>query len=225
MPSPNTDLFAHAAVGAVNYESDIRPTVMFDRLFHIVLPALHLQWQLAITRRCSSHALQGSLSNFAGGVLILLFKPFEVENYIEAQGHGGTVKSIQIFSTTLLTPDNKTIIIPNGELSNGSIINYSKQPTRRVDFIFGIGYGDDIQKAKKILSDIVDKDKRILDSPEPAIKVAELADSSVNLAVRVWCKTSDYWDVFFDMQENVKQTFDKKGISIPFPQMEMHMEK
>ncbi|RMF61691.1 MAG: mechanosensitive ion channel family protein [Calditrichaeota bacterium] len=168
-------------------------------------------------------ALQGSLANFAGGVLILLFKPFKVGDFIEAQGHAGTVKEIQVFNTLMLTPDNKTVILPNGQLSSGSIINYSAQDTRRVDMIFGIGYDDDLQKAKAVLEKLVQEDERIHADPEPLVRVAELADNSVNFAVRVWCNTSDYWNVFFDLQEKVKTTFDAEGISIPYPQRDVHI--
>lgn len=168
-------------------------------------------------------ALQGSLSNFAGGVLILLFRPFKVGDFLEAQGYSGTVSSIQIFTTVLKTPDNKTIIIPNGGLANGSMINYSTEPTRRVDMTFGIGYSDDIAKAKNVLRDLVTDDARILKDPEPAIFVSALADSSVNFAVRVWCNSADYWAIYRDMQEKVKLTFDAQGLSIPFPQRDVHL--
>ncbi len=168
-------------------------------------------------------ALSGNLSNFAGGVLILLLKPFKVGDFINAQGHAGTVHAIQVFHTILKTPDNKTIIIPNGALSNGSIINFSTEPQRRVDMTFGIGYADDIQKAKDILNRLIQSDDRILKEPEPAIVVSELADSSVNFAVRAWCNAADYWGIFFDMQEKVKGAFDKEGVTIPFPQQELHV--
>lgn len=168
-------------------------------------------------------ALQGSLANFAGGVLILLFKPFKVGDFIEAQGYAGSVFAIQIFNTILKTPDNKRIIIPNGSLSNGSITNFSAEPTRRVDMAFGISYDDDIKKAKSILKDIVEADERILKDPAPVIVLKELADSSVNFAVRTWCNAPDYWNIFFDMQEKVKLEFDSKGISIPFPQRDVHL--
>ena len=168
-------------------------------------------------------ALQGSLANFAGGVLILMFKPYKVGDVIDAQGHIGRVDSIQIFNTVLKTPDNKTIIIPNGPLSNGSITNVSTEPQRRVDMTFGIGYSDDILKTKDVLKNIIDNDTRILKDPAPAILVSELADSSVNFAVRVWCNSADYWGIYFDMHENVKLTFDKEKISIPFPQWDVHM--
>ncbi len=168
-------------------------------------------------------ALQGSLANFAGGVLILLFKPYKVGDFIEAQGFSGSVKEIQIFNTILKTGDNKIIIIPNGPLAGGNIINYSTMPTRRVDMTFGIGYDDDLKKAKEVLHRLVQEDERILKDPEPMIAVSELADSSVNFTVRVWCKSSDYWGVYFDMQEKVKLTFDQEKLSIPYPQQDVHI--
>ena len=168
-------------------------------------------------------ALQGSLSNFAGGVLILLFKPYKAGDFIEAQGEAGVVEEIQIFTTQLRTGDNKTIIIPNGPLANGNITNYSAKPTRRVDFTFGIGYGDDIDKARATLQGIIDADSRIHKDPEPMIVVGALADSSVNFTVRVWVDSSDYWGVFFETTEQVKKTFDQQGISIPFPQTDVHV--
>jgi small conductance mechanosensitive channel len=168
-------------------------------------------------------ALQGSLANFAGGVLILLFKPFKVGDVIEAQGHLGVVKHIQIFNTILTTGDNRIVIIPNGPLSNGSLVNINQEPTRRIDFSFGIGYGDDIDKAKSVLEGLVAGEARILKDPAHLIAVEALADSSVNIKVRVWVNTADYWGVFFGMTESVKKTFDKEGISIPFPQRDVHM--
>lgn len=168
-------------------------------------------------------SLQGSLANFAGGVLIIFFKPFKVGDVIEAQGYIGSVNSIQVFNTILKTPDNKTIIIPNGSLSNGSITNYTTEARRRVDMTFGIGYGDDIKKTKEVLRALVEEDKRIHHEPEPVVVVSELGDSSVNFAVRAWTNTSDYWNVYFDMQEKVKLEFDKHGISIPFPQRDVHI--
>lgn len=168
-------------------------------------------------------ALSGTLQNFAGGVMILIFKPFRVGNFVEAQGYAGVIKEIQIFNTIMTTGDNKTVIIPNGGLSNSAMTNYSTQPTRRVDMTFGIGYGDDIKKAKEILANITAADERILKDPATFIAVSELADSSVNFVVRAWVNSADYWGVFFDMQETVKITFDKEGISIPFPQRDVHM--
>jgi len=168
-------------------------------------------------------ALQGSLSNFAGGVLILILKPFKVGDFIDAQGYTGTVASINVFNTILKTPDNKTVILPNGGLSNSDLTNYSTEATRRVDMTFGIGYDDDIKKAKSILQKFVNEDQRVLKDPEPKIVVSELEDSSVNIAVKVWCIAADYWSIYFDMHENVKLEFDKENISIPFPQRDVHV--
>lgn len=171
-------------------------------------------------------ALSGTLQNFAGGVMILMFKPFKVGNYITAQGHSGIVNEIQIFNTILKTPDNKTIIIPNGGLSTGSMINFSAEPMRRVDFTFGIAYGDDVDKAKAVLMKLIEADERILKEPaEPFIAVSELADSSVNLVVRVWADASNYWGIYFGLTEQVYKTFDKEGLNIPFPQMDVHVQK
>ncbi len=168
-------------------------------------------------------ALSGTLQNFAGGVMILIFKPFKVGDVIEAQGYTGGVKEIQIFVTILTTPDNKTIIIPNGGLSNGSMINYSTQANRRVDWVVGVSYGEDIEKVRGVINKLVAADQRILKDPAPFVKVGELADSSVNFTVRAWVNAADYWDVFFDMNENVYTTFEKEGIGIPFPQMDVHV--
>jgi small conductance mechanosensitive channel len=168
-------------------------------------------------------ALSGTLQNFAGGVMILLFKPFKAGDYIDAQGYSGSVSEIQIFNTILKTPDNKTIIIPNGGLATGSMVNYSTEPQRRVDFSFGIGYGDDVDKAKEVLMHLIDADERILKDPAPFVAVAELADSSVNLVVRVWANASDYWGIHFDLIEQVYKTFEKEGLNIPFPQMAVHV--
>ena len=168
-------------------------------------------------------ALQGSLANFAGGVLILFFKPYKVGDVIEAQGHIGVVKEIQIFNTILTTADNRIVIIPNGALSNSSMININQQPTRRIDFSFGIGYGDSIDNAKAVLQKLVDAETRILKDPGNLIAIEALADSSVNIKVRVWVNTPDYWGVHFAMIEAVKKAFDAEGISIPFPQRDVHI--
>ena len=168
-------------------------------------------------------ALQGSLANFAGGVLVLLFKPFKVGDFVEAQGVAGSVAEIQIFNTVIRTGDNKTIIVPNGAISNGIITNFSAQPTRRVDFVFGIGYGDDIVQAKSTLERLFSEDARTLSDPAVMVVVSELADSSVNITVRAWVDAADYWGLYFDMLEKVKQTFDAEGISIPFPQRDLHV--
>ena len=171
-------------------------------------------------------ALSGTLQNFAGGVMILIFKPFKIGDFIDAQGHAGVVNEIQIFNTILKTPDNKTIIIPNAGLSSGSMTNFSVEPKRRVDFTFGIAYGDDVDKAKEVLMALIKADERIIDDPaEPFIAVSELADSSVNLVVRVWAEAANYWGIYFDLTEKVYKTFDKEGLSIPFPQMDVHVQK
>ncbi len=170
-------------------------------------------------------ALSGTLQNFAGGVMILLFKPFKTGDFIEAQGYMGTVSEIQLFNTIMKTPDNKTIIIPNGGLSTGSMVNYSAEPQRRVDFVFGIGYGDDVDKAKQVLMNLINADARILKDPEPFVAVTELADSSVNLVVRVWAEAADYWGIYFDLTEKVYKTFEKEGLNIPYPQMDVHLQK
>jgi small conductance mechanosensitive channel len=170
-------------------------------------------------------ALSGTLQNFAGGVMILLFKPFKVGDVIDAQGYLGTVKEIEIFVTILTTPDNRTIIIPNGPLSTGSLINFSTQPTRRVDWTFGIAYGDDVDKAYEVLDRLIAADDRILKDPEPFRALIELADSSVNIVVRCWVNAGDFWGVYFNMNEQVYKSFDKEGLSIPFPQTDVHVHK
>ncbi|MCB1735847.1 MAG: mechanosensitive ion channel [Gammaproteobacteria bacterium] len=170
-------------------------------------------------------ALQSSLSNFASGVMMIIFRPFKVGDFIEAGGTAGVVEEINIFTTQLRTGDNKTMFVPNGSIMGGNITNVSAKPTRRVDMTFGIGYGDDIKKAKEVLADILAKDERVLKDPAPLVAVAELADSSVNFAVRPWVKSGDYWGVFFDTQEQVKLRFDAEGISIPFPQTDIHLIK
>lgn len=170
-------------------------------------------------------ALQGSLANFAGGVLVLMFRPYKVGDFVDAQGVAGTVAEIQIFSTIIKTPDNKVIIVPNGAISNGIITNFSKEATRRVDFVFGIGYSDDIAKAKAVIGRLVAADERAMTDPEPVIVVSELADSSVNITTRVWANAADYWGLFFDLTENVKLAFDQEDISIPFPQRDVHLHQ
>lgn len=168
-------------------------------------------------------ALSGTLQNFAGGVMILIFKPFKVGDFIEAQGHSGVVREIQIFNTILMSGDNKKIILPNAPVSSGAMVNYSAEPTRRVDFIFGIGYNDNIDEAKATIMALIKADERIFTDPAPFIAVKELADSSVNFVVRVWSESGNYWGIYFDMQEKVKKTFDEKGIGIPYPQMDVHV--
>lgn len=170
-------------------------------------------------------SLQGSLSNFAAGVMLLVFRPFKAGDFVEAGGAAGVVKSIGIFTSVMTTGDNKEIIIPNGAIYGGNIINYSAKDTRRVDMVFGIGYGDDLKKAKTILEEMVTQDPRILQDPAPQVAVSELGDSSVNFVVRPWAATSDFWGVKFDFTEAVKLRFDQEGISIPFPQMDVHVHK
>lgn len=170
-------------------------------------------------------ALQGSLSNFAGGVLILFLRPFRAGDYIEAQGTGGTVESIMIFHTVLKTGDNKTVILPNGALSNGSIVNFSRKPTRRVDLNLGIDYGDDLQQARAILLAIANADERVLQEPKPVVYLTSLGDNSVNISLRMWVKSADYWGVFFELQEQAKERFDAEGINFPFPQRTVHLAK
>lgn len=168
-------------------------------------------------------ALQGSLANFASGVMLIVFRPFKVGDYVEAGGSAGAVEEVHIFNTILKSPDNRKIIIPNSHVTGGSITNYSAKETRRVDMVFGIGYDDDIKKAKETLEEIVNADPRVLKDPAPTIALSELGDSSVNFVVRPWVKTADYWAVYFDMHEKVKLTFDQKSISIPFPQRDVHL--
>jgi small conductance mechanosensitive channel len=170
-------------------------------------------------------ALQGSLANFAGGVLILVLRPYKVGDVIEAQGVIAMVTEIQIFHTILKTFDNKIIIIPNGPLGNSTIINYSAEPTRLVEWVFGIGYEDDIDKAKEIIQKTIFTDDRILNKENPFINLSELADSSVNFKVRAEVEQDNYWSVFFEMTENVKKAFDKEGITIPFPQRDVHLHQ
>ncbi len=170
-------------------------------------------------------ALQGSLSNFAAGVMLIIFRPFKTGDFIEAGGTTGTVEEIQIFTTKLRTPDNKSIIIPNSKVSSDNIINYSAKPVRRVDFVFGIGYDDDIDHAKNVINDVLATDERILKDPPVTIGVLEHGDSSVNIAVRPWVKSADYWNVYFDTMEKMKKGFDAEGINIPYPQRDVHLYK
>ncbi|WP_372753745.1 mechanosensitive ion channel family protein [Mariniflexile sp.] len=162
-------------------------------------------------------ALQGSLANFAGGVLIMIFKPFKIGDVIEAQGEIGSVKQIEIFTTKLIGLSNKEIIIPNGALSNGNIVNYTTEGTRRVDLVFGVSYDADIKKTKEVLMKVLTDHPKVIDTPAPTVNVLELADSSVNFAVRPWCNSADYWTVYFDVTESTKIALDAAGIEIPYP--------
>ena len=162
-------------------------------------------------------ALQGSLANFAGGVLIMIFRPFKIGDLIEAQGEVGVVKEIEIFTTRLIGRSNKEVILPNGALSNGNIVNYSTEGTRRVDLTFGVGYDSDIKKTKEVLMNVISAHPKVINDPAPTVNVLELADSSINFTVRPWCKTEDYWTVYFDVTEQTKEALDTAGIEIPYP--------
>lgn len=168
-------------------------------------------------------ALQGSLANFAGGVLILLFKPFRVSEFIETQGHLGVVENIDILHTTLRTPDNKTVIVPNGQLANQPITNFTRKETRRVEWQIGISYGSDMKKARSIVLRILSEEDRILKEPEPLMVLSNLGDSSLNFLARAWVNTPDFWVVYWDNLEKIKEAFDKEGIVIPFPQRDVHL--
>jgi small conductance mechanosensitive channel len=170
-------------------------------------------------------SLQDSLKNFAAGVMLLVFRPFKAGNYVDAAGVSGTVVSVGIFTTTMNTPDNKEIIVPNGNIYGGNIINYSAKTTRRVDMVFGIGYDDDLLQAKQVLEAMLQADERILKEPTYTVAIGELGDSSVNILVRPWVNAADYWAVKFEFTEAVKLRFDKEGISIPYPQMDVHVNK
>ena len=170
-------------------------------------------------------ALSGTLQNFAGGVMVLLFRPYKVGDYIEAQGQAGTVKEIQIFNTLLQTPDNRVIIVPNGPLSTGIINNYSRESKRRVDFTFSISYGDDFELAQSVLLEIIGKDERILKDPAPFIQLSSMAASSIDITVRVWCNAADYWGIYFDMNKAVYKTFPAKGLNFPYNTITVNMKK
>ena len=205
-------------------------TLFYTFLFIIIISTLGIQTAsfVAVLGACSlaiGFALQGSLGNFAGGVLIILFKPYKIGDFIEVSGITGTVVEIQIFATLLNTLDNKRIVIPNGKLSNDTLINYSKNPIRRVDIIFGVGYNDDLDKAKSVLVEIANSQDKILKDPATFVEIIEYGSSSVNIVYRVWCNTADYWDVYFHSMKMAKIEFDKANISIPYPQMDIHTDK
>lgn len=171
-------------------------------------------------------ALSGTLQNFAGGVMILLFRPFKVGDFIEAQGVSGTVKEIQIFNTVVTTPDNKVILLPNGPVSTGIINNYSREPLRRVDFTFSISYGDDFDKAKQVLLRLVSDDKRVLSQPAaPFVELGSMSASSIDITVRLWCKQEDYWDIKFDLNKKVYETFPKEGLNFPYQTLTVNLNK
>jgi len=170
-------------------------------------------------------ALSGTMQNFAGGVMILLFRPYKIGDYIQAQGNEGTVKSIQIFNTVLITSDNRTIYVPNGGLSNNIIVNFNHENTRRIEWSIGIEYGTDYDKTKSTIQDILSSDKRILNSPGPFIALSALAENSAVMLIRVWVKRSNYWDVYFDINEQIYKVFETNGIKIPLPQVKVHMSE
>lgn len=205
-------------------------TLLYTFLFIVLISTLGIQTAsfvavLGAASLAVGFALQGSLANFAGGVLIILFKPFKIGDYVEAAGVAGTVIEIQIFATLINTVDNKRIIIPNGKLSNDTVTNYSKNPIRRVDITFGVGYGDNLKTAKEVLVKIAQGQEKILKNQPIFVEVAELGDSSVNIVYRVWCKTEHYWDVYFDTMRVAKDELEQANISIPFPQMDVHVNK
>jgi small conductance mechanosensitive channel len=168
-------------------------------------------------------ALQGSLANFAAGVLMIIFRPFKAGDFVDAAGAAGVVEEIQLFTTRMRTPDNKTVIIPNAQITAGTITNFSARDTRRLDLVFGVSYGDDLDQVKRVINEVLAAEKRLLADPAPLVGLLELGDSSVKFAVRPWVKSSEYWPVFFDLQEAMKKRFDREGISIPFPQRDVHL--
>jgi len=217
---PSLIPFLSGIIGAV-----LKVMVILSVISLVGVPATSFIAVLGAAGLAIGLALSGTLQNFAGGVIILIIKPIKVGDFIEAQGHSGTVHEIQIFNTILKTPNNVTIFLPNGPVSTGSITNYSTEPTRRHDWTFGIGYGDDTDKAIAALKQLVEEDERIMKDPEPFFAVKALADSSVNIAVRCWTQSGDFWPVNFDMQGKVYKKFNEDGINIPFPQMDVHLHK
>lgn len=222
-----------------NFDASLKPflhslvtTLLRILLFVVVLSKLGVEMtafvgMLAAAGLAIGMALSGTLQNFAGGIVILIFRPFKVGDFIEAQSYKGTVTEIHIFTTHILTVDNKTVIIPNGALSNNALINYTKQPMRRVDLTIGIAYGDDLERAKAILNEIFSKNEKVSNEPAaPFVEIVNLNQSSVDLAVRVWCKTEDYWDLFFYLNREIYKNITlAKDISFPFPQMDVHVHQ
>lgn len=214
----------------INFASSIAGAVLLLFVFIAALDQLGIETTSLIALLGAAGlaiglALQSSLQNFAAGVMLIVFRPFKLGDFIEAGGVVGVVEQISIFSTVMKTGDNREIIVPNGQIYSDAITNYSAKETRRIDMVFGIGYDDDMLKAKKIMEDILTKHKLVLEDPAPKVAVAELADSSVNFNVRPWVNSSDYWAVRSDLIEQIKLAFDKKGISIPYPQMDIHTDK
>ncbi len=214
----------------VKFVTSLTKTALLVILFIVVLNQLGVQTTsfvaiIGAAGLAVGFALQGSLANFAAGVMLIIFRPFKAGDFVEAGGSMGIVEEIGIFSTIMRTADNKKIIIPNNGITGGNIVNYSAKETRRVDLVFGIGYDDDLKKAKRILEQLLQADDRVLKDPAPVVAVSELADSSVNFVVRPWVKSADYWAVYWDLTEKVKLTFDAEGISIPYPQQDVHMHQ
>lgn len=199
--------------------------VIIAALDHLGVPTTSMLAVFGAAGLAVGLALRDSLSNFAAGIMLILFRPFRVGDFIEAGGVSGVPEEIRIFSTVIRTPDNRLIIVPNGQIANGTIINFNAKPTRRIDLVFGISYGDDIRKAKAIIERVIAADERILADPAPAIMLGELAESSVNINVRPWVNTADFWPVRAALLENIKIAFDEEGITIPFPQRDVHLRE
>ncbi|HGF7146539.1 TPA: small-conductance mechanosensitive channel MscS [Vibrio cholerae] len=199
--------------------------VLIAALSHIGVQTASVVAVLGAAGLAVGLALQGSLSNFAAGVLIVAFRPFKAGDYVEIAGVAGSVDSILIFQTVLKTPDNKMVVVPNSAVIGGAITNYSRHATRRVDMVIGVSYKSDLQKTKRVLRETLEKDPRILKDPDITIGVLTLADSSINFVVRPWCKTEDYWKVYYDSMQAIKEALDANGIEIPFPQMDVHLNK
>lgn len=213
-----------------SFASSLFSSLMYIILIIIVISTLGFQTSslVAIVGAAGlavGLALQGSLSNFAGGILIIIFRPFGVGDFIEAGSSKGTVKEIQIFSTIIDTPDNKRIIIPNAQLSNNTIVNYTKNDIRRIDFVFSVSYDDDLRKAREIIDSILRRHEKVMKDKDIFVRISEYADSSINFTGRVWAKKEDYWEIYFDVLEVVKEEFDKAGLSIPYPQMDIHTDQ
>ena len=199
--------------------------VIIAALDHLGIPTTSMLAVFGAAGLAVALALKDSLGNFASGVMLILFRPFKVGDFIEAGGISGVPEEIRIFHTVMRTPDNRQITVPNGHITSGAIINFSAKPTRRIDLVFGISYGDDLRHAKTIIENVLAADERILKDPEPLVALGELGDSSVNINVRPWVKTEDFWPVRADLLERIKLAFDEQGITIPFPQRELHVRE
>lgn len=217
----------HVDVGAQSFVKSLVSILLTVLLIVAVISQLGIETTsfaalLASAGVAVGMALSGNLQNFAGGLLILLFRPYKVGDYIECQGQGGTVREIQIFYTILVTPENKVVYLPNGPLSSGTVVNYSQEGTRRVDWTVSVEYGEDYERVERVLRELVAADERILTDPEPVFALLSLGDSSVNVVMRVWVATADYWNVYLDMNKKIYSTFNQAGIGFPFPQLTVH---